>query len=312
MVAMLLGWAPLAGQGNDRVGADVDFLKEPSGTVLARLSRGAAITLGPERQGWREATLTGWVETRALREDDREGFEVAINIGAGSPVRTEPAAGASIRAMAKAGALFDKIGTRGDWTEVRRTGWIITSAGIPSTQTIDRNAPQQAPLDTTAELSIPGGTSLAAEAGGSPIAELEVSRRAELVRRQDGWSLVRIEAWVRDGALSNAPPTDRITAQQIRDDPERYKGETVEWSLQVLAVQSADELRPELPPGQPYVLTRGPLPEAGFVYLVVTAQQAAEFRSMEPLAEVRIRGTVRAGRTRFLPTPVIDLVRRLD
>src|SRR5690606_31598383 len=209
-------------------------------------------------------------------------------------------------------ALFDKIGTRGDWTEVRRTGWIITSAGIPSTQTIDRNAPQQAPLDTTAELSIPGGTSLAAEAGGSPIAELEVSRRAELVRRQDGWSLVRIEAWVRDGALSNAPPTDRITAQQIRDDPERYKGETVEWSLQVLAVQSADELRPELPPGQPYVLTRGPLPEAGFVYLVVTAQQAAEFRSMEPLAEVRIRGTVRAGRTRFLPTPVIDLVRRLD
>jgi hypothetical protein len=80
----------------------------------------------------------------------------------------------------------------------------------------------------------------------------------------------------------------------------------------VLAVREADDLRPELPKGQPYVLARGPLPETGFVYLAVPAAEAATFRRMEPLAEVRVRATIRAGRSRFLPTPVLTFVRRLD
>ena len=88
----------------------------------------------------------------------------------------------------------------------------------------------------------------------------------------------------------------------FRDDPERYVGQTVEWSLQVLAVQQADELRPELPLGQPYVLARGPLPETGFVYLLVSEKEVATWRALEPLAEVRVRATVRAGRTRYLLT----------
>ena len=52
--------------------------------------------------------------------------------------------------------------------------------------------------------------------------------------------------------------------------------------------------------------------ETGFVYLAVPAAEAAAFRAMEPLSEVRVRATIRAGRSRFLPTPVLDLVRRLD
>ncbi len=89
-------------------------------------------------------------------------------------------------------------------------------------------------------------------------------------------------------------------------------GQPVEWTLQVLAVQQADELRPELPPGQPYVLARGPLPETGFVYLVVRTDEVARFRNLEPLAKIRVRATVRSGRTRFLPTPVLNFVRLLD
>ena len=77
-------------------------------------------------------------------------------------------------------------------------------------------------------------------------------------------------------------------------------------------IQKADELRPELPPGQPYVLARGPIPETGFVYLIVSAKEAEQFRAMEPLAKLRIRATIRAGRSRFLPTPVLTFVRRLD
>jgi hypothetical protein len=35
-----------------------------------------------------------------------------------------------------------------------------------------------------------------------------------------------------------------------------------------------------------------------------------EFRSLKPLEELAISVTVRAGRTRYLATPVVELVRR--
>ena len=73
-------------------------------------------------------------------------------------------------------------------------------------------------------------------------------------------------------------------------------------------VQVADELRPELSPGQPYLLTRGPLPEAGFVYVTVPRAEVAHFKALPPLAELLVRVTIKAPRTRFLATPVVEYV----
>ena len=103
-----------------------------------------------------------------------------------------------------------------------------------------------------------------------------------------------------------------ITAAEIRAAPEKYVGQTVEWTIQVLGIQKADDLRPELPAGQPYLLARGPLPETGFVYVAITNEDADVFRRLQPLAQIKIRATIRAGRSRFLPTPVLNFVRRLD
>jgi hypothetical protein len=73
-------------------------------------------------------------------------------------------------------------------------------------------------------------------------------------------------------------------------------------------VQVADELRPEMSPGQPYLLTRGPLPEAGFVYVTVPRAEVAHFKALPPLAELLVRVTIKAPRTRFLATPVVEYV----
>jgi hypothetical protein len=80
------------------------------------------------------------------------------------------------------------------------------------------------------------------------------------------------------------------------------------WRLQVIAVKQADELRGEMPPGQPYLLTRGPLPEPGFVYVTIPAAEAAAFQALPPLTEIVARVSIRAARTRFLTTPVAELV----
>ena len=76
-----------------------------------------------------------------------------------------------------------------------------------------------------------------------------------------------------------------VTAAEVRAEPARFVGQTVEWRLQVIAVKQADELRSEMPPGQPYLLTRGPLPEPGFVYVTIPAARAAEFQALPPLQE---------------------------
>jgi len=63
-------------------------------------------------------------------------------------------------------------------------------------------------------------------------------------------------------------------------------------------------------PGQEYLLVRGPLPESGFAYVTVSKQQAEQLQGLTPLEELSLTVIVRAGRTRFLATPVVELVRR--
>jgi hypothetical protein len=99
-----------------------------------------------------------------------------------------------------------------------------------------------------------------------------------------------------------------ITAAEIRAAPEKFVGQTLDWRLQVIAVQLADELRPEMRPDQPYLLTRGPLPEPGFVYVTIPPSRIAEFRALPPLHEMVMRVTLKAARTRYLATPVAELV----
>jgi hypothetical protein len=97
----------------------------------------------------------------------------------------------------------------------------------------------------------------------------------------------------------------------VRAEPARYIGKTVEWRLQLISVQTADELRTEMARGQRYLLTRGPLPEPGFVYVMVSASQAAEFRSLPALEELVLRVNIKAPRTKYLTTPVVEFVSRV-
>ncbi len=307
--------SPLAGQGSDRITAATEFVKDPGGTVLGRLVQGAIVRFGAERDAFREVTFDGWVASASLRDDAREGYDVSIAPGAIGEVRSEPRADAALRATAVIGALFHRVGTRGGWVQVRRTAWVPAGATRAATASPPPAVPTAAAPQATSDSAgpaLPAGSEFSARPDGPPIGRVEATRPVRVVDRQGGWSRVQLDVWVRDAVVGSTAAPDQISAAEIRADPDRFVGQTVEWSLQVLAVQLADELRPELPLGQPYVLARGPLPETGFVYLVVQGSEVEAFRRMEPLAQVRVRATVRAGKTRFLPTPVLDLVRRID
>lgn len=314
--------APLAAQSNPAptnrrsTATESELLKEPGGTAIARLNRLTQVTTGTTRGAWQEVTVEGWLIGNALRDDKRDGFDVAVNLAVGTPIRAILGGGATL-GLARAGALFDRIEVKSGWVHVRRTGWLQKSALAAVERAPAAAVPVQPPAAAptaasgSSSVTVAAGTALSAQPNGPPIGSLETQVRGEVLDRRSGWSRVRVDAWVRDAAIGVAN-TGGISAADIRAEPDRYVGQSVDWALQVIAVQKADELRPELPLGQPYVLARGPLPETGFVYLTLKAEEAEKFKVLAPLARVQVRATIRAGKTRFLSTPVLTFVRRLD
>jgi hypothetical protein len=156
-------------------------------------------------------------------------------------------------------------------------------------------------------------TALFAAPEGGQYGTLQPGAPARVVGRSGDWARVQLEGWVRESDLAPGSEASlgRVTAAEVRADPPRYIGRTVDWRLELIAVQTADELRIEIPKGRPYLLTRGPLPEPGFVYVTVTETQANDFRSLQALQEMTLRVTIKAPRTRFLATPVVELVSRV-
>jgi hypothetical protein len=131
-----------------------------------------------------------------------------------------------------------------------------------------------------------------------------------VVSRSGEWTRVQLEGWVKtaDLATANSDVLVGITAAEVRTDPQRYVGQSLRWTLQYIAVQQADELRPEIPAGRTYLLTRGPLPERGFVYVVVPDSKQSLVSALAPLSIIQITARVRAGRSHYLGNPVVDLL----
>jgi hypothetical protein len=153
-------------------------------------------------------------------------------------------------------------------------------------------------------------TGLARSPDSTPYATLQPGIPARVMARSGAWVRVQLDGWIKEADLK---PADNgvlreVSAEEVQSSPARYVGQPLEWRLQLIAVQVADELRPEIPAGRPYLLTRGPLPEPGFVYVTVPDTMVARFRALRPLQELTLRVSLTAARTRYLATPVADLL----
>lgn len=323
---------PLGAQnGLRQVKMATELQREPDGnTVLARLAPGAKVTATGVSGSRTEVTLEGWVAAGNLRNESRDGFDLVVTRSGGAPLLSDPETG-QLLGTASQGALFHRVATKEGWVRVVRTAWIATDRlgevtdpaanPLAITGQSDTQPPVQAKAmqevasgksgGVLTEATLISGASLAAVKGGSTLARVDGPLPARVLSREGGWSRVQLDLWVRDEALGG-PVASGITAADLRADPDKYIGQQVEWMLQVLAVQKADELRPEIPLGQAYVLARGPLPESGFVYLIIPPSQVDRFKALDPLSRVKVRATVRLGRTKLLLTPVLDFVERIN
>lgn len=318
------------------------LLKEPEGIALASLPAGTSVESRRTRGDWHEVAIEGWIFNRSTEKTRREGYDMVVTAPSGENIRSAP--NGEIVGRVRNGTLLHKEEVRGAWTRVRRTGWVpreairstppkaapppatqpdspasvepdlaepVESGALPA-QAAAPAAPERVSPDTERG-QVARETALFAAPEGGQYGTLQTGAPARVMGRSRDWVRVQVEGWVRQTDL--APGSDSslgaVTAAEVRADPPRYIGRSVDWRLELIAVQTADELRTEMPRGQTYLLTRGPLPEPGFVYVMVTESQANEFRALQALQELTLRVTIKAPRTRFLATPVVELVSRV-
>ena len=330
--------APATAQNQGEISADTRLRREPDGTPLVSLPAGAEVEARGSRGDWHEVVVEGWIFSSSTGPTDRDGFDLVVRAQDGENLRESP--NGEVVGRVRAGTLLRKLETRGGWTHVSRKGWVpkeaLNAPAQPDTPAVAQ-APassipttgQSAPGAPSSALAVPQPTRSAAYPDraavaretpmfatpqGGPYGTLQTGAPARILGRSGEWVRVAIEGWVRESDIEAASggALTGITADEIRSDPTRYLGKTIEWRLQLIAVQTADELRNEMPRGQKYLLTRGPLPEPGFVYVTVTENQAAEFRALPALQEMTLRVNVKAARTKYLTTPVVELVGRVE
>jgi hypothetical protein len=330
LVVFLVLAASATAQEETALVAPADLYKEPEGVPLVSLPAGAPVETGRTRGGWHSAVVEGWIFTRSTERTRRDGFDLVVTPDKGENLRESP--NGAVVGRVREGTLLERVEQRGRWTHVRRKGWIPrkalpgkAAAAIAAAPAPVQQPQQPAPKPRAPAAATPGPapaseggeriqtareTPLAAAAEGGTLGTLQGGAPARVLARAGDMVKVAVEGWIPADAIvpSDSGAMVGVTAAEVHAAPDRFVGQTVEWRLQVIAVKRADQLRSEMAPDQPYLLTRGPLPEPGFVYVIVPADRVAEFQALPPLQEVRLRVTIRAARTKFLATPVAELV----
>ena len=314
-----------------RVNADnAWFYQDVAGRRVARLARGSMVTAGATRDEWIQVTLDGWIFATSVGPSDRPDFDLLVTHAPNENLRAAPA-GPLVAELAQGFGLKragrDSAGSR--WIHVTRDGWVqrgtlVPVADVVATRTADTTtdssagpgspAPPSRGSDTTRVDSSRAQpmrvTTLYRAPDGPEAGTISQDTPVRVLSRNGEWTRVQYEGWVKDGDLQVAPAGVMVgvTAAELRAEPQRYVGQVLRWRLEFIAIQKADELRPDIPTGATYVLARGPLPERGFVYIVVPENRLPAFRALTPLVEMQITVRVRNGRSRYLGNPVVDLI----
>lgn len=294
------------------------FFNQPGGTRLGRLTVGARLgrPSAAARSGHTSVTLEGWVFGASLRAERRDGHTVAVDRSPEENLRASP--NGRVLARLVYGCLLDEVERRGQWVRVRRTGWVASGAlGTGPVAAELRADSPPAPQTPPAAQEVDPGRAVVrrrlqlfrapeAVAAGT----LEAGVPVRVTARAGEWVRVEVQGWVRDNQirLSDEGILTDVTAAELRATPDQYRGKLLRWTIQFLALQTADDLRPDFTPGQRYILARGPAPEYAFVYVVVPADRLADVARLDALASVTILARVRNGRSAYLANPILELV----
>lgn len=304
-----------------------NFRAAPSGPILAEVVSDAELPLGDRRDRWREATLEGWVWAASLREEREDGHDMIVSASAGENLRTSP--NGPIVARLRTGMRVDRVEDRDRWVRVRRNGWVwepslvVETAELtpppvpPGTAAATATAPPstRARAEPAGEFTVAGGggSTVLENPGGDTLASVAPGATVQVLAREGNWARVRVEGWTFAASLSAGDTVGGavlrdVTAAELAEAPERFRGRLVEWTIQFIALQEAEQFRTDFLEGEPFMLARGPGDETGFVYVAVPPDRVEEVSRLTPLERVRVLARVRSARSSLTGAPVLDLL----
>ncbi len=316
----------------------------PGATELATVARGTTLAPGRSSGEYLRVNLRGYIAS-SLLGGKRDSFPVSVT-GSGARLRGAPSATAPVLAELRQGTAFHVVKRAGDWTQVERAGWIRRSAfpetlakqdlpkAAPPTRPEPRVTPKPgaapsppaAPAGPSARVTPP--TAGRADTTPPPAGALTPSTSAELspapgvggvatirrgavltpIGRDRGWVRVSLEGWMRESDLVAADSSvSQISAADLRTNPDQYVGRTVRWAVTALAFQTADPLRKDMRPDEPYLLARGPGSENALLYLALPAELVDRARALEPMTQLVVTARVRTGRSDPSGVPILDV-----
>ena len=295
----------------------------PDGRLVATMRAGAALKTGATKGEWTAVTIEGFLNKSVVtaRKD-----ALTIHASSGAAIRADANASAAVVAVIEDGMPVDKLATSGDWYRVKRDAWVrsrelktTVAKAPPAARGAPARAPDPAPAPTprldvapaVGDFAAAHPLVLRAAPDGTPSGTADSAARVRIVARDHGWARVQAEGWVRESELIpvDSSSVSAVSAADLRSDPEHYKGSTVRWVVQAIAVQAADPLRKGLAPDEPYLLARGPASESSLLYLALPAALVASARALPPLSYIMVLARVRAGRSDPSGVPILDVLR---
>jgi len=309
MVATLL--AAQAARGNAqiyRVAQAENFRQEPGSEAkrLATVMRGVQVRGGELRNGWLEVTMEGWIFGQSVSATTRDGFDLVVSSAGGERLRNAP--NGSVMARLEDGFLLKRMGEEGEWVRVSRTGWMWAKSLDSADPTA--GAASTAGTPEAERGLIAKSTALYGTPSGSVLGTLAPETSVRVITRSGEWVRVQTDGWIKEADLKpGGGILVGVSGSEVRTRPKEFEGRLVQWEVQLIALPAANELRPDIPSGKRYLLARGPLPEAGFIYVILLPEQVAEAQRLPPLARLVIVAKVLTGRSQYVGNPVVELVR---
>ena len=336
---------PIIASAQTTIRANTPLHATPDGVLLATVRGGATVDRGPAKGGWTRVTLEGYVYKTGIG-GKRDTFDISA-ASDGILLRASASTKGTRLASLKEGMGLVQVGRRGEWLKVRRTAWVksasLSGKSAPTVATSPSRAPDSpdsaqpasgtgAPGDDStsaahgdvagsADSTARGGgdapamaagrrTELRRAPGGGVVAALDSNANVSVLARERGWTLVRLEGWVPDSSLVPVDGTmlTAISAAGLRAEPDRYRGQTVRWEVQKIALQTADPLRRDLAPDEPYILARGPGEERSLLYLALPRALVDQARRIEPLTRITVTARVRTGRSEPSGVPLLEVI----
>ena len=295
-----------------------NFRAQQNGTLLGQLRAGMSLEVLEATDDWIQFDLEGWVWTRSLQAVDRGRFDLVVSVEGRENIRGTP--NGEILGRLEQGTLLETLERVPDWTRVRRRVWLWRRSAVlfgsaPSGEPVERSSLMvlssvvdggewalggsiEAPI-----LSAPDGDTLAVSAP---------STNLRILAREGNWARVRLEGWIwlPQGADGDAAASIRIdvTLASVAAAPDDYRGELLQWDLQFISLERAEEIRTDFYANEPFLLTRMGEGDQGFVYVAIPPERLQEAEGLSPLERIRVVGRVRTGSARLTGSPILELL----